>query len=210
MKTKILLASVIVMSFAGCASTGWKSEYACPGMPNGVICKSPTEVYKMTENTDRLSGEAEGGAQSGKRSESAGMNAERGSRLIPTQVSTGRSTPREALPILEPAKVMRVWIAPWIDAKQDLHMPGYVFTEVTPRRWSFGEAAATNGRPLVPLQVDMRASASEESEPEIGNEARLLMPRGLVQGMQQQGNGAGGAGGVGAAASAIIPSGGMR
>jgi conjugal transfer pilus assembly protein TraV len=102
---------------------------------------------------------------------------------------------------------MRVWIAPWIDAKQDLHMPGYVFTEVTPRRWSFGEAAAVTGKPLVPLQVDMRGPVGEEGEPEIGNEAKMLMPRGLVQGMQQQG---GAHGGAGAATSTLMPSTGAR
>ncbi|MEC4718202.1 type IV conjugative transfer system lipoprotein TraV [Noviherbaspirillum sp. CPCC 100848] len=208
MKAKVLVAAAVVLSATGCGSTGWKSEYACPGMPNGVICKSPTEVYKMTENTDRISGEPSGsaGAQASSK-EAAGQRSERGNRLIPGQISTGRNAPREALPILEPAKVMRVWIAPWIDAKQDLHMPGYVFTEVTPRRWSFGEAAAITGKPLVPLQMDMRGPVAEEGEPEVGNEAKMLMPRGLVQGMQQQG---GAPNAAGAAASSLVPSAGAR
>jgi conjugal transfer pilus assembly protein TraV len=181
-------------------------------MPNGVICKSPTEVYKMTENTDRLSVDIPGSDGARPKKHEEGQRVERGSRLIPTQVSTGRNAPRDALPILEPAKVMRVWIAPWIDAKQDLHMPGYVFTEVTPRRWSFGEAAAITGKPLVPLQVDMRGPVGEEGEPEIGQEAKMLMPRGLVQGMQQQQGGApyGAPGAGGAAATTLIPSAGAR
>lgn len=207
MRATVLIMAAVVMSASGCGTTGWKSDYACPGMPNGVICKSPTEVYKMTENTDRISGEPNDADASRGKKQEAGQRIERGSRLIPNQVATGRNAPREALPILEPAKVMRVWIAPWIDAKQDLHMPGYVFTEVTPRRWSFGEAAAVTGKPLVPLQVDVRGPVGEEGEPEIGNEAKMLMPRGLVQGMQQQG---GAPGSAGAAASTLIPSTGAR
>jgi conjugal transfer pilus assembly protein TraV len=57
------------------------------------------------------------------------------------------------LPVLEPAQVMRVWIAPWTDDRADLHWPGYVFTEVTPRRWSVGEVEVGKVPTLVPLQV---------------------------------------------------------
>lgn len=182
------LIMVAAMALSGCGSLNWQSEYSCPGMPDGVVCKSPTEVYRLTENADRLTRDSEG--QSGK----AGVVAASGEaiRHIPGQVSTGRNVPRDALPVLEPAKVMRVWIAPWIDNKQDLHMPGYVFTEVTPRRWSFGESSAVRGKPLVPLQLDLKDRAEDEGI-ELGDEAKLLTPKGLVQGMQQQQMGRGSA-----------------
>lgn len=188
----IVLALAAVL--AGCGGTGWKAEYSCPGMPSGVMCKSPIEVYKMTENASQVTRESGSGNALNQdantdASKTQSPAATAGAlRHIPSQVSAGRDVPRDAMPILEPAKVMRVWIAPWIDGKQDLHMPGYVFTEVTPRRWSFGEAAAFRGKPLVPLQVDMkdRASGGEDGGMEIGDEAKTLMPKGLVQGMQQQ------------------------
>ena len=44
------------------------------------------------------------------------------------------------MPVLKPAEVVLIWIAPWTDRKGDLHLPGYIFSEITPRRWSFGEA----------------------------------------------------------------------
>jgi len=37
-----------------------------------------------------------------------------------------------------PAQVMRIWVAPWTDAIGDLHMPSFVYTEITNRRWSIG------------------------------------------------------------------------
>lgn len=41
------------------------------------------------------------------------------------------------------AQVMRIFIAPWEDEQGDLHMGGYVFSEIAPRRWTVG-ARPTN------------------------------------------------------------------
>lgn len=43
----------------------------------------------------------------------------------------------------QPAKVMRIYVNPWEDESGDLHMGGYVLTEVEPRRWSVGVQAPT-------------------------------------------------------------------
>lgn len=39
-------------------------------------------------------------------------------------------------PFRVPAQVMRVYVAPWEDEQGDLHMGGYLFSEIAPRRWS--------------------------------------------------------------------------
>ena len=78
-------------------------------------------------------------------------------------VSTGPVLPRPEgpVPIRVPAQVLRVWIAPWEDAHGDLHAPGYVYTEVVPRRWSFGEpAAASATQRITPLQVQHRGEGT--------------------------------------------------
>jgi len=62
--------------------------------------------------------------------------------------------PGSPMPILQPAEVARIWIAPWTDESQDLHWPGFVFTEITPRRWSFGEGAVGAIRPTLPVLID--------------------------------------------------------
>lgn len=43
-----------------------------------------------------------------------------------------------------PAQVMRIWIAPWTDDAGDLHMPGYVYSEIKSRRWSIGGDVRTH------------------------------------------------------------------
>ena len=74
--------------------------------------------------------------------------------------------PEGPVPIRLPAQVLRVWIAPWEDAHGDLHAPGYVYTEVVPRRWSLGEpATATATQRITPLQVQHRSEGTATPRP---------------------------------------------
>lgn len=68
----------------------------------------------------------------------------------------------EPLAILEPAQVMRVLIAAYTDNTGHLHMPGYTYVEVTPRRWSYGEAANTRPSRVVPLQIERRTREQQQ------------------------------------------------
>jgi conjugal transfer pilus assembly protein TraV len=63
-------------------------------------------------------------------------------------------------PVLEPAAVVRVWIAPYITDRGDMRYPGYVFSEITPRRWSYGEEAIKDARIITPLQIEPRESGN--------------------------------------------------
>ncbi|MGI9296157.1 MAG: type IV conjugative transfer system lipoprotein TraV [Pseudomonadales bacterium] len=58
------------------------------------------------------------------------------------QASTGGSPVvplvNKPIPVRTPAQVMRVWVAPWEDAKGILHVGGYHFVEIQARRWTFG------------------------------------------------------------------------
>lgn len=54
------------------------------------------------------------------------------------------------------AVVLRVWVAPFETEDGDLIMPGYVFTEVEPRRWQFGNRlprVGENGFLIAPYGV---------------------------------------------------------
>ena len=85
-----------------------------------------------------------------------------------TAIVSGPVLPRPEgpVPIRLPAQVLRVWIAPWEDAHGDLHAPGYVYTEVVPRRWSLGEpAAATATQRITPLQVQHRSEGTTTPRP---------------------------------------------
>jgi hypothetical protein len=67
------------------------------------------------------------------------------------------SYPEDPLARRLPAKVMRIWIAPWEDSRGDLHAPGYLYTEIEPRRWTIGGPAEPERVTLIrPLQIERR------------------------------------------------------
>jgi len=72
-------------------------------------------------------------------------------------VSAGAALPRPQDPtaLRVPARVMRIWIAPWEDSRGDLHAPGYLYTEIEPRRWALD--ARDDHTPVIrPLQIERR------------------------------------------------------
>jgi conjugal transfer pilus assembly protein TraV len=67
------------------------------------------------------------------------------------------SYPEDPLARRLPAKVMRIWIAPWEDSRGDLHAPGYLYTEIEPRRWTVGASPEQESVSLIrPLQIERR------------------------------------------------------
>lgn len=189
-----LLPLTLVFMLAGCASvlnTANHDEFACLGMPDGVMCKSPLQVYRATHDAtpDRDSVTAapvkRSGGQTSQETFDDGsglvsLQPEKAARdkppalplplHLPTHLPNSQSaSPNLPLPVLEPAKVMRIWIAPWEDSKKDLHWPSYLFTEIQPRKWSFGKSEFTGSRPVIPhLMVTPSAQPALPDRPESG------------------------------------------
>jgi len=59
---------------------------------------------------------------------------------------------------------MRILVASWTDSDGDLHMPGFVYVEVAPKKWLVGEQA--NDRPgrIVPLQIQQVTQEEERRQ----------------------------------------------
>ena len=77
----------------------------------------------------------------------------KGTRVVFT--GTGLSSPEDPLALRVPARVMRIWIAPWEDSRGDLHAPGYLYTEIDPRRWTLD--TLDDQAPVIrPLQIERR------------------------------------------------------
>jgi|JI10StandDraft_1071094.scaffolds.fasta_scaffold169168_2 conjugal transfer pilus assembly protein TraV len=188
------LPLLIAFLLTGCANvlnTANHDEFACPGMPAGVMCKSPLQVYRATHDAshgatpDRDLETAalakRSGAQTSQETFDDGsglvsLQPEKAARdkpsalPLPLHLPIAQSaSPNLPLPVLEPAKVMRIWIAPWEDSKKDLHWPSYLFTEIQPRKWSFGKAEFTGSRPVIPhLMVTPSAQPTLHDRPESG------------------------------------------
>ena len=145
-----LLASLIM----GCANMGLgEKRYACAGRPDGFTCKSALEVYELTDGDDwqtDVEAEREGNVEGrGARLEASATPAiaVAADRPALPEMNTG------AIPLRTPARVLRIWIAPWEDDGGDLHMPGLVYTEVENRRWQVGLPEPSERGAIRPLRV---------------------------------------------------------
>ena len=152
---RLTITSIIgAFWLSGCASFG-ESELACPGSESGVTCMPATEVYELTNDPERAKQVREENRinkliADGKLDPDNVKTKIVKFDAVPLKVANRMEAITQPKPILNPAEVIRIWISPWIDEKQDLHMPSYVFSEVTPRRWNFGLNEVNSTRVITP------------------------------------------------------------
>lgn len=81
---------------------------------------------------------------------------------VPVRQEMVLRTAREE-PYRTPAKVMRIYVASWEDESGDLHMGGYLFSEIEPRKWTVGvrQRASSDGYRLLTLSQPPRDAAQE-------------------------------------------------
>jgi len=117
-----LLTSVMVTgSLAGCSV-----KYGCPA-PDGVQCKPISEVYRSTSQTGGATQKAKGAVTPPKMSAATGG----------VEPSAGGELESPA-PIRSAPKILRVWVAPWIDTEGDLHQQSYLYVVVDHGTWALG------------------------------------------------------------------------
>jgi len=144
---KVLLVLLSITSLAGCASTMGigKTEYGCKGIPGHQTCSTAEDNYKKTD---------------GDLSESPWQQETASKRVKIKRGKDGRPLPiikikrskevllpkqHNPIPIRTPARVLRIWIAPWEDKSGDLHMASLVYSEIEKRRWVVGEKVGDGG-----------------------------------------------------------------
>ncbi|MDG1580856.1 type IV conjugative transfer system lipoprotein TraV [Pseudomonas sp. GOM6] len=158
-KKSILFAglAVVLSQVTGCSFLQiGESEYGCKGMPNGVTCMSARDVYQMTESENfrqRMEQDAKLNQAKAEGDEDAVEALEASSKPV---MASGEHyvVPRPArnpVPIRTQATVMRVWVAPWESEAGDLNVPGYIYTEIEPRRWEIGTPAMKPTPTIRPL-----------------------------------------------------------
>jgi len=152
----LVLTTFAAVMVAGCSVLGvGQSESTCSkDRERGMPCASVDEVYKKTNGPNWKAQLQENDGRKGQ----AAPAPQRPASVLPI------GSPQWPTPVLEPAQVMRVWIAPWVDDQKSLHWPSYVFTEVTPRTWSYGKADFRQARQLTPLQIDHRPEPTNEGQ----------------------------------------------
>lgn len=157
-KTNLALLSIVsAIGLQGCKLGVGADEYGCTGLPKGTRCMSARDVYdgKQPGGTDETV------AQTG--------NPFLGRDRWPEAPWSNAPTIDAPEPVREPPKVMRIYVFPYEDAKGDLHMPGYVYSEIEPRRWyitDYAKNRAGDGTGAVfPLDVRQQARTATTGAP---------------------------------------------
>jgi conjugal transfer pilus assembly protein TraV len=137
MNWKLLILSGVSF-LTGCSifSPGGSSDFACPGMPKGIVCKTPRQVYDISTNEQK----------SGKSGYNPGP-------VEVVMVGRDHIGNLEPVPVLEQARVMRIWIAPWTDKNKDQHWPGLIFTVMQAHQWRVGDDNFEGVEPPVPHRI---------------------------------------------------------
>lgn len=173
MKLRQLVLYCAIASLAAC--TGHNSEYASQGYPDGTVVGSTRDVYTATNATDRLSAELPDknvpsvipvGYETDGLTPSAALRGDRGAasgfsdqqqiaeaRRIEANLRTGTArydpttfTPQGVpTPVATQPRVLRIWVAPWTDARGDTIVAGYVFANVDAMTVPMGSSLAAGG-----------------------------------------------------------------
>jgi len=137
----------IPLLLSGCATP----KYAC-GVPDGIGCKSLSEVQRMAKdgslkqrmapnNREENSTAKKRSARSDVEKLAAGtkskttphfeIDAIAPPRIVPTVITVTPSTP-----ILIPPRTLRVWVARWPDEDGTLHDETYLYLKLDNGRWA--------------------------------------------------------------------------
>lgn len=183
---KLIPAASAIALLTGCATTGYQQDFACAPL-DGVTCASVEEVYEASangetpkanyryegnkvvavdEDVDRFASDNLAMVKSGDSIEIEPMVSSASQPAIPQAqpaddfVTVSLDKP---VPIRTPAKVMRIWVAPYQTTDGSLVASGYVFSEIEPRRWSLGDAVAAGSSSPVfqPLDVPVEPKMPE-------------------------------------------------
>ena len=161
---KRLIVMLAMVSLLGCNAVGSK-KYGCTGLPEGVKCMATRDLYEQTHG-GATQGSTGSDDESSHARQDSGEQRNDGevAATSPMQLATDPvvnqyvtpNLPDRPVPIRTPAQVMRIWVASWEDASSgSLMTPGYIYTEIEPRRWVIGKteaAASAQGRLFKPLE----------------------------------------------------------
>ena len=191
LKRLLMLGGVMTMTsgLTGCAyfNVG-EEEFSCSGMPGSVYCHSTRDVYESTndgavpspmdkdgayneECEDCVKSPMDGGPAGTTVEDprgggaAAGTSGEGATRLAASDEVIDNyvtpALPERPVPIRTPSQVMRIWVAPYIDSNGDYNAPGYVYTEIEPRRWVLAKEYEEASRVFQPLEKkDMKTESS--------------------------------------------------
>ena len=160
MRRAILLLLPALSACANMAGLDGKSEFACKA-PDGVVCTSVSGVYANTV-AGTLPAQQGRVAPQHAAIESATDSDTKRPTDPPRPYATTSPTstaPAADTPLLSPPKVLRLWLAPWVDEDGDLHDQAYLYVMWHRGEWQLGHTEAGIRRRFAPIAAPVAAPA---------------------------------------------------
>lgn len=179
--TALTIASVALLTGCSAFSIG-EENFACSGMPGDTKCMSTSDMYEYSINGQANNGKvllnngAVGNIKTANPDDPVTVYApytkmEETDEGVVTegQIIVGDDIivqnfvtpklPYSPVPVRTPSMVMRIWIASYTDMNGDLNSPGYVYTEIEPRKWVIAPTkTGANSKSFSPLVKKPRSN----------------------------------------------------
>ena len=171
MRGAILLLLPALSACANMAGLDGKSEFACRA-PDGVVCTSVSAVYANTV-ARTLPARQAGGTSQGAGSESTTETDPKRTADPPRPYGAtppAGAAPAAGTPLLSPPRVLRLWLAPWVDEDGDLHDQAYLYVMWHRGEWQLGHTETAIRRqfaPIAPLSAAPVTAPSAVRNPEL-------------------------------------------
>lgn len=170
MRRAVLLLLPALTACANMAGLDGKSEFACKA-PDGVVCTSVSGVYANTMAGTlpaRREGNAPQSAAPGSASESRPIGPAAPLKSYSAVPPTG-AAPAAGTPLLSPPRVLRLWLAPWVDEDGDLHDQAYLYVMWHRGEWQLGHTEAvirSQFAPIAPISAAPKAVPAGTKAPD--------------------------------------------
>lgn len=166
--TGFLFATILATT--GCSSMltiGSSDSDGCKGVPDSTgKCMSVMEVYQKTSSGQPLvrmkEVDKDGGIEQvaiDTVDEEVKKDEQKQASSVSKKSSSSVTviTGNNPIPVRMPSKVMRVWINSYESASGDFVAPGYIYTEIEPKKWTMGQKITSDGQKVDPLKATAKS-----------------------------------------------------
>lgn len=147
LQIKLLQLLLTVLVVTGCAVG--QNDFNCSAGDENALCASSRTIYKATDGELKENQEIIY-VQDGEKkvttldelNEINGLGVNSASHHTTTAEQADMSAPftfsYDGEVLRKDVKVLRVWVAPWVDNDGDLHLSKLVYTDIEERKWEVG------------------------------------------------------------------------
>ncbi len=161
-KRAILLLLPTLSACVNLAGLEGKSEFACKA-PDGVVCTSVSGVYANALAGALPAQQSQGQEQEHEQAKPTRAEAVAGETKPYGATVSVTSTPAPGTPLLSPPKVLRLWLAPRLDADGDLHDASYLYVMWHRGEWQIEHTRRQIQRQFTPVSAPIASRAMDAS-----------------------------------------------